>query len=64
MDDDTRCPICYTNIRENPNAKFSITKCHHIMCDDCWDNWLKNKLECPICKKKVRKQTLSSYIKK
>lgn len=64
MNDDTRCPICYTDMIENPNVKFSITKCHHIMCDDCWDSWLKNKLECPICKKKVRKQTLSSYIKK
>ena len=24
----------------------------HLACFDCWDNWLKIKLECPKCKLK------------
>ena len=57
----TKCPICYTTSKENPSITFSISKCHHVVCDDCWNHILSTKLECPICKKKVRKQTLSPY---
>ncbi len=29
-----------------------------MLCEECWDKCLLNKLECPMCKKKVRKSTL------
>ena len=45
-----------------PEVVWLITrrtaKCGHILCQKCWDQCLKQKLECPICKKRVRANTL------
>ena len=35
------CCICYEK------TNLSISKCKHIACGDCWDNWLSKYLECP-----------------
>jgi len=43
------CPIC----RENA-ANPCISSCNHIACYTCWQRLLKLKLECPICRSKVR----------
>ena len=48
------CPICFKEGNEN----FSISKCNHILCNECWAQWIFEKMECPLCKKKVRFQTL------
>ena len=42
---------------------FSISKCNHIICNKCWSKWLKEKMECPLCKKKCRIQTLKKIKK-
>lgn len=43
------CPICL-DVFKSP---FSAV-CGHICCHACWQTWLQQKLECPVCKEKVR----------
>ena len=64
MNDDFNCPICIKNVKENPEIVFSISKCKHIICKECWSKCLEIKMECPICKKKVREKTLKKIIGK
>ena len=35
-----------------------MSKCNHILCNICWSKTLNEKLECPICRNKVRVKTL------
>jgi Rad3-related DNA helicase len=49
----TKCPICLEDFK-SPAASH----CGHICCLDCWESWLDRKLECPCCKKMVRKSHL------
>ena len=62
INDELRCPICFKNQNENPEIIFSISKCKHVICKECWNKCLNIKMECPICKKKVRLQTLKEMI--
>ncbi len=43
------CPICLDSFKQ----PFSAV-CGHICCHTCWQSWLQQKLECPVCKDKVR----------
>ena len=52
------CPVCFENSKDNIQMEFSSAKCGHILCNPCWKRCLKQKLECPLCKKKVRENTL------
>jgi len=45
-----KCLICLENFKE-PCASIS---CGHVCCRNCWVEWLAKKLECPVCKAKVR----------
>jgi len=47
------CCIC----RERA-AKPFLAKCGHISCFECWSRWLEQKLECPVCREKVRLKQL------
>ncbi len=47
------CPICLEPFK----SPFSAV-CGHICCHACWQNWLQQKLECPVCKEKVRSKQL------
>lgn len=49
-DQSGKCLICLENFKE-PCASIS---CGHVCCKNCWVEWLSKKLECPICKAKVR----------
>ena len=60
--EDFFCTICYDT--ENPNLIYSQSKCNHIFCNKCWAKSLSGKLECPLCKRKVREKTLTRLIKK
>ena len=61
--DDFLCPICYKNSKDNyTTLQYSRSKCGHVLCNICWSNWLKEKLECPLCKSKVRIKTLTKLI--
>lgn len=44
-----KCFICFEEFKNPHNAN-----CGHVACKECWDEWLKRKIECPICKEKVR----------
>ena len=57
-DNKLKCPICYESQNDNNELHFSVSRCGHIVCHNCWDQCLRQKLECPICKKKVTKKTL------
>ena len=61
--EDNICCVCYEIASNNPNLKFSLSKCNHILCNICWSKTLYQKLECPICRKKVRVKTLKRIIK-
>ena len=61
INQELNCPICLE--KENKNMYFSISKCNHIICNKCWSKWLKEKMECPLCKKKCRIQTLKKIKK-
>ena len=39
-------------------SKPQNARCGHILCEACWKNCLKIKLECPLCKTKVREKHL------
>ena len=56
------CPICFKISDKNPDLIYSISKCHHILCNICWSGWLSQKLECPLCKAKTRPKTLKKII--
>ena len=43
------CVICYDRMKIPMAAK-----CGHICCKSCWEKALKNFLECPMCKARVR----------
>lgn len=62
------CPICMTDVdlpilvkedkleeaKRKVNIKgFMITPCHHIFHTECLENWMKYKLQCPVCRKSL-----------
>ena len=47
------CVICYER-----DKQFSVSKCGHVCCQECWEIRLRELLECPVCKDKVRPKTL------
>ena len=47
--DNEMCIICYDRF----NSPLS-SKCGHVCCRACWEKTLKNYLECPMCKARVR----------
>jgi hypothetical protein len=49
-----KCLICLEVAVKPHNAR-----CGHVCCFACWDSWLERKLECPLCKSRVRKNQLS-----
>ena len=53
------CPICY----ESEGKQFLLSKCGHLLCQECWNCTLDIKLECPLCKAKVRHKTLRKLYK-
>jgi regulator of telomere elongation helicase 1 len=52
-----QCPICFELLHKSKYS-FLVSKCGHICCENCWDKTLLIKLECPLCKKKVKKKNL------
>lgn len=57
--DEVKCVICYETDRKC-NC-FKKSKCGHIACDKCWQQWLSCCLECPICKARTRYKQLINY---
>ena len=61
--EDVICCVCYEISSNNKNLNYSLSKCNHSLCNNCWAKTLNVKLECPICRKKTRAQTLKRLIK-
>lgn len=53
--EDEMCTICYGRYESPMQAK-----CKHVFCLACWEKALKNFLECPLCKTRVRISQLIS----
>lgn len=53
VDKNTSCVICTDTIEEsyniNPDTKYRITLCNHIVCDHCLSTWLNISKKCPSC---------------
>jgi len=61
--EDLICCVCYEISSNNKNLNYSLSKCNHSLCNNCWAKTLNVKLECPICRKKTRAQTLKRLIR-
>jgi hypothetical protein len=44
-----KCRICFEHKQNLANSR-----CGHVLCMDCWNKCLQVKLECPICRERVR----------
>jgi regulator of telomere elongation helicase 1 len=51
------CMICY---EDTSTKTFQVAKCGHMACMECWGNCLSLKLECPMCKRRVRTKGLTT----
>lgn len=49
-----KCTICQLTA----TAPFS-SRCGHICCKSCWNQWLKEQLTCPVCRTRVRQKQLT-----
>lgn len=52
-DPNAECPVCYTNLFENPNLCITTKLCKHKFCTQCISNWLKTEDTCPYCRQKI-----------
>ena len=52
-DNDINCIICYCN---DNNDYLKKLKCGHLFHNNCINEWIKIKRECPICKKYIQYQ--------
>eukprot|EP00347_Sterkiella_histriomuscorum_P006485 403352587 len=47
------CAVCIDDFKSG--CIFKMLKCSHKYHSNCIDEWLKTKLQCPLCKKEVTK---------
>ncbi|OLY81976.1 Transmembrane E3 ubiquitin-protein ligase 1 [Smittium mucronatum] len=51
-----RCAICMLQVETESRsgligrASYMVTPCHHIFHTSCLDEWMRIKLECPVCR--------------
>lgn len=48
------CVMC----RQPPIRPKVAALCGHFACEACWERWVVQKFECPVCRKKVRPNNL------
>jgi len=46
-------PLCVCCQQPPVRPKVSVL-CGHLACSSCWSQWLANKFDCPVCRRKVR----------
>ena len=51
--DDENCAVCLCRLE--PKQQVKALSCKHVFHPKCINNWLKRKLVCPCCKKKLYK---------
>ena len=55
MKNKMECGIC---LGEIPKSNGALTKCFHLFCRGCLDQWLKDNSTCPMCRQHVCKYRL------
>ena len=48
------CVICFETL-----TKPTITRCKHIFCNKCILEWLKHRNQCPCCRKRISKDSMT-----
>jgi hypothetical protein len=48
---DNNCSICFELFNNNDNV--IILNCNHVYHNNCINEWVKYKSECPICRKEI-----------
>lgn len=48
------CPICWDELGKNPLAS---TKCGHVYCLKCLEDYLKLQKKCPICRQSLKRNS-------
>ena len=49
LENDLKCCICMET-----GTRLLISKCKHLACEQCWQEWLARYLECPQCRGRLR----------
>ena len=52
VETDEVCMIC------GEQNDLHVSKCKHYACLYCWERWLANYLECPMCKTRLRRHQI------
>ena len=58
--EETNCPICLNTETNEINVK--LKDCGHNFHYNCLNTWLKQKLECPLCKQKLNNSNIKEWI--
>jgi hypothetical protein len=56
----TECPICFGDIGNNDKV-ISLPKCGHFFHWKCLEVWLRQKLQCPMCRAGIRRNMLLDF---
>lgn len=56
MTNNNDCPICMDTI-----SNEHITICNHKFCLNCINIWLVSHINCPICRKIIKENTIQPY---
>lgn len=49
----TNCAICYSEVCQDSKDCF-VTPCNHLFHKNCIHKWMKIKMNCPICRGKLK----------
>lgn len=49
-----QCVICMVDFRDSDEVAELMCDRRHYFHTHCVEEWLKRKLECPLCKKEVK----------
>eukprot|EP01095_Lingulamoeba_sp_RSL-Kostka_P017030 TRINITY_DN8625_c0_g1_i1.p1 TRINITY_DN8625_c0_g1~~TRINITY_DN8625_c0_g1_i1.p1 ORF type:complete len:579 (+),score=71.93 TRINITY_DN8625_c0_g1_i1:256-1737(+) len=47
-DEPKQCVICMSDI--DPSCRYMITPCKHVFHDECLQQWMEFKMDCPTCR--------------
>jgi hypothetical protein len=64
MGDLNKCPLCYSKIEDGDFKKLPYCKCSLTFHPECYEIFINNKFECPVCNKYNKVKQKLSYINK
>ena len=54
---DKECPVCQCNLFNSQTPVINFKNCVHAMCNECYQQYIKNEFVCPLCKKSLHDMT-------